>query len=194
MHIHLPLEGLQIAARRFGIGFDGFRKDCGPLYRSDDVGHLLGTQFVRALDHQGAAARMYADGIAQSLVAHLLRHYDCCLEDEQVSIAKDDGLRVAFDYVESQSGEEIGVARLASLAGMSEFHFLRRFKQRYGITPHAHVVNARLRLAKADLMSSNKNILQIAMDRGFSNSSHLARAFRKAEGMTPQDYRKARGF
>ena len=51
---------------------------------------------------------------------------------------------------------------------------------------------ARLRLAKADLAFSDKNILQIAMDCGFSDSSHLARLFRRTEGMTPQVYRQAR--
>ena len=191
LHIYYPLERWQVAARRFGIDVDSSWDDGGPLYRSDDVGHVLGSQFVRALQHPSSTARMYADGIAQSLLAHLLSRWECEAGDSQISAGRMDGLQNAFNRIVSRPEETLGVARLASLAGMSEFHFLRRFKQRYGVTSHAHVINARLRLAKAELGCSDKNILEIAMECGFSSSSHLARAFRKAEGMTPQDYREA---
>ena len=134
---------------------------------------------------------MYADGIAQSLVAHLLGNYGR-VTSGAAQPAAHEGLQAAFEHVERHPHEALSVARLARLAGMSEFHFARRFKQRYGLTPHAHLVAARLRLAKADLAFSDKNILQIAMDCGFSDSSHLARLFRKAEGVTPQGYRQAR--
>ncbi len=165
LHIHFPLSGLKTAARRFGIEFNGFQEYGGPLYR--------------------------ADGIAQSLVAHLLRNYEQVTSRAQRTVAEHDGLQAAFVHVERHPGETIGVARLARIAGMSEFHFARQFKQRYGVTPHAHLTAARLRLARADLAFSDKNILQIAMDCGFSDSSHFARLFRKAEGVTPLGYRQA---
>lgn len=191
LHIHLPLSGLKTAARRFGIEFNGFQEGVGPLYRPDDIGRLLGTQFVGALSDAGSAGRMYADGIAQSLVAHLLRNYEQVTGRAQRAVAEHEGLQAAFTHVERHPNETLGVARLARIAGMSEFHFARQFKQRYGVTPHAHLTASRLRLAKADLAFSDKNILQIAMDCGFSDSSHFARLFRKAEGVTPLGYRQA---
>lgn len=190
LHIHFSLADLRAAARRFGVDFDDFEPNDGPLYRDDHVGRMLGAQFVVALDADGPAGRMYADGIAQSLVAHLLRSYGRMTPTAQP--AAHEGLQAAFEHVERHPHEPLSVARLARLAGMSEFHFARCFKQRYGLTPHAHLVAARLRLAKADLAFSDKNILQIAMDCGFSDSSHLARLMRKAEGVTPQGYRQAR--
>ncbi|MCT8180290.1 MULTISPECIES: helix-turn-helix domain-containing protein [unclassified Variovorax] len=190
LHIHFSLGELRATARRFGIDFEDFEPRDGPLYRDDRVGRLLGAQLVAALDADGAAGRMYADGIAQSLVAHLLRSYGRVVHAE--APPAHEGLQAAFDHVERHPHEPLSVARLARLAEMSEFHFARRFKQRYGLTPHAHLVAARLRLAKADLAFSDKNILQIAMDCGFSDSSHLARLFRRTEGMTPQVYRQAR--
>ncbi|CAN5480385.1 N/A [soil metagenome] len=191
LHIHFPLSGLKTAARRFGIEFNGFQEYGGPLYRPDDIGQLLGTQFVGALSHAGSAGRMYADGIAQSLVAHLLRNYEQVTSRAQRTVADHEGLQAAFAHVEQHPHETLGVARLARIAGMSEFHFARQFKQRYGVTPHAHLIASRLRLAKTDLAFSDRNILQIAMDCGFSDSSHFARLFRKAEGVTPLGYRQA---
>ncbi|GAC1358351.1 MAG: hypothetical protein NVSMB34_13220 [Variovorax sp.] len=191
LHIHFPLSGLRTAAHRFNIGFDGFDAYGGPLYRADATAQWLGTQFVGALDDRGPAGRMYADGIAQSLVAHLLRNYGQVASRARPSTAEHQGLRAAFRHVEQHPQEALSVARLARLAGMSEFHFARRFKQHYGVTPHAHLVAARLRRAKGDLAFSDKNILQIAMDCGFSDSSHFARLFRKAEGVTPLGYRQA---
>jgi AraC family transcriptional regulator len=189
LHIHFSLDELRLAARRFGVDFEDFQPNDGPLYRDDSIGRQLGAQFVAALDADGPAGRMYADGIAQSLVAHLLHNYGRVTRPAQS--AGPDGLQAAFEHVERHPHETLSVARLARLADMSEFHFARRFKQRYGLTPHAHLVAARLRLAKADLAFSDKNILQIAMDCGFSDSSHLARLFRKVEGVTPQRYRQA---
>ena len=191
LHIHFSLDDLRLAARRFGLDFEDFEPNDGPLYRDDHVGRQLGAQFVAALDADGPAGRMYADGIAQSLVAHLLGNYGR-VTSGAAQPAAHEGLQAAFEHVERHPHEALSVARLARLAGMSEFHFARRFKQRYGLTPHAHLVAARLRLAKADLAFSDKNILQLAMDCGFSDSSHLARLFRKAEGVTPQGYRQAR--
>lgn len=190
LHIHFSLEDLRLAARRFGVDFDDFEPNDGPLYRDDHVGRQLGAQLIAALGADGPAGRMYADGIAQSLVAHLLHNYGRVTRPAQST--GPDGLQAAFEHMERHSHETLSVARLARLAGMSEFHFARRFKQRYGLTPHAHLVTARLQLAKADLAFSDKNILQIAMDCGFSDSSHLARLFRKVEGVTPQRYRQAR--
>jgi len=191
LHIYFPLSGLKLAARRFHIDFNGFEARDGSLYHSDEIAQRLGMQLLDALDDRGPAGRMYADGIAQALAAHLLHNYGQVANPVRPGTAEHQGLQFAFEYVERHPHETLSVARLARLAGMSEFHFARRFRQRYDITPHTHLLAVRLRLAKGDLAFSDKNILQIAMDCGFSDSSHFARLFRRAEGVTPLNYRQA---
>ncbi len=191
LHIHFPLNGLKRAAQRFRIDFNGFEARDGSLYHSDDIAQRLGMQLLGVLDDRGPAGRMYADGIAQALMAHLLRNYGHVASPVRLGAAEHQGLQFAFEYVERHPHETLSVARLARLAGMSEFHFARQFRQRYDITPHTRLLAVRLRLAKGDLAFSDKNILQIAMDCGFSDSSHFARLFRRAEGVTPLNYRQA---
>lgn len=83
------------------------------------------------------------------------------------------------------------VATMASHAGVSVFHFVRRFRAFTGCTPHAYVRRARIRDAALHLRTRDTTIARIALDSGFDDLSTFNAAFRQHLGVTPRAWRRA---
>ena len=80
---------------------------------------------------------------------------------------------------------EYPVAALAAEAGISSFAFTEAFKRETGLTPHAYLVDQRVRRACDDLKSRNGSIRSVSMKWRFSSPQHMAVAFRRVLGITP---------
>ena len=76
----------------------------------------------------------------------------------------------------------------AKICGVSEYHFIRKFKKETGFTPLQY--KTKLVVNKAiDLFStSNLNISEIAHILGFEDSLYFSRVFKKETGISPQKY------
>ena len=83
----------------------------------------------------------------------------------------------------------IKLADLAQLLDMSPFHFSRLFKRSIGMTPHQYLSQQRVERAKQLLKKSDRLIIDIALECGFSSHSHLSKQFRQITGITPKAYR-----
>lgn len=94
-----------------------------------------------------------------------------------------------IERIDAELASEISLSFLAGLAGVSVPHLCRAFKQTTGMPPHAFVHQRRLERASEHLRHTAKSLTDIALACGFSSSSHLSNAFRKAFGMTPGSYR-----
>jgi AraC-like DNA-binding protein len=98
----------------------------------------------------------------------------------------------ALRRIEAEAHEKLALADLARDAAMSPYHFLRRFAQLVGMTPHQFVLQTRLHRAAVRLRRSDEAISAIAFDVGFSDLSTFNRRFRRLMGVSPHVYR-ARG-
>jgi AraC-like DNA-binding protein len=79
---------------------------------------------------------------------------------------------------------------LAALAGVSRFQLLRAFRRETGITPHAYLIQRRVSAARR-LLAAGEIPAQAAAAAGFSDQSHMTRAFVRYLGVTPARYRAA---
>ena len=82
------------------------------------------------------------------------------------------------------------LAELAALAGVSRFQLLRGFAREIGTTPHAYLVQHRVRLARR-LLAAGRSPADAALRAGFADQSHMTRAFVRQFGITPGRYRAA---
>lgn len=98
-------------------------------------------------------------------------------------------MRRVREYVDAHLGENMDLAELASIAGLSVFHFARQFKQSAGVTPHHYLVQRRIERAQDMLARTDLALSEIAVAAGFSDQSHLARHFRQMLGTTPREFR-----
>ena len=98
-------------------------------------------------------------------------------------------LKRVTDYVANNLAQNLSLARLAGLAGMSPHYFAELFNQSTGIPPHRYVLLQRIEWAKRRLGDPRFSVLDVAIDTGFENPSHFARMFRKFVGTSPSNFR-----
>jgi len=96
----------------------------------------------------------------------------------------------ALERMDSAPEMPFTLGELAALSGVSRFQFLRGFARQTGITPHAYLVQRRVRLAR-QLLINGEAPAQAAADAGFADQSHMTRAFVRQLGITPSRYRAA---
>ncbi len=134
---------------------------------------------------------LYLDSLTNVVAVNLLRHhtaskprlpiYEGGLPPRQ--------LGQVLDYIDAFLDKNIKLADLAQLLDMSSFHFSRLFKQSIGMTPHQYLSQQRVERAKQLLKKTDRLIIDIALECGFSSHSHLSKQFRQFTGMTPKAYR-----
>ncbi|MEO0370589.1 MAG: AraC family transcriptional regulator [Pseudomonadota bacterium] len=84
----------------------------------------------------------------------------------------------------------VTVAEMAMLAGISRYHFSRRFKAAIGQSPLQYALRKKLDHAARMLdRDDQSNILDVAQMVGFANPAHFSRAFKKQFGLTPRSWR-----
>lgn len=85
------------------------------------------------------------------------------------------------------------VAAMASLSGLPERSFKRRFAKATGVTPLEYVHTLRLEEAKLALERGDAPIEEVAHAVGYEDASFFSRLFRREVGLTPAQYRKRFG-
>ncbi|TCM69242.1 AraC family transcriptional regulator [Acinetobacter calcoaceticus] len=94
-------------------------------------------------------------------------------------------LKRVLAWIDAHLNQAITLADLAQQAALSEYHFAHMFKQSMGLAPHQYVMQHRLRLAHQAILTQSQSLSQIALDYGFSSSSHFSHRFKKHFGYTP---------
>lgn len=79
---------------------------------------------------------------------------------------------------------------LSKLIGLNEFKLKKGFKEVFGISVHAYVIQKRLEIAKTLLGGDSLSVSEVACRIGYGNVSHFASAFRKQYGINPGSYIK----
>jgi AraC family transcriptional regulator of adaptative response/methylated-DNA-[protein]-cysteine methyltransferase len=101
---------------------------------------------------------------------------------------KTDRIRQACDYIRSHPHERLPLARLASSAGLSQFHFQRSFKSVVGLTPSQFAEACRLKEFKGQLRAQ-PSVTEAIYEAGFGSGSRVYERVNNRLGMTPVEYR-----
>ncbi len=152
----------------------------------ETIGMMLFAEF-----QENVNSKLYVDSLVNIFAVHLLRQY--ATSKPSVTIYEgglgDRQLMKVLEYINSYLDQDIKLADLAALLGMSQFHFSHLFKQSLGISPHQYLLQQRVERAKQLLKQTKRTIVEIALDCGFSSHSHLSKQFRQITGITPTAYR-----
>ena len=101
-----------------------------------------------------------------------------------LSAAARAGVRLAREEIERHYYSPLSCERLAALAGLSRFHFIRSFHAACGVAPYRYLMQVRIRHAKVLLGTTAQPLDTIAAAVGFDSPSSLAKAFRSVEGVS----------
>lgn len=82
------------------------------------------------------------------------------------------------------------IQSMADSMYFSKYHYIKRFKQGMGITPHQFQLQNKVRKAQR-MLENGKPLTVIAADLGFYDQSHFIKCFKHILGLTPAVYRQA---
>lgn len=136
----------------------------------------------------GSSGRLYGEGLATALAAHLIQSYSSTprLLPELYRGLPDPIFKRLVAMIEDRLHEDLGLAELAAEAGLSQSHFSSLFRQTTGISPHRYIVRRRVERAFSLLQSTSLPPSDIAAAVGFYDQSHLTRHMRQLLGITPK--------
>jgi AraC family transcriptional regulator len=195
LHLYLPTSQFRKLADDFnlpGAPAHSIRYVAGV---QDAVIYQIGLAIVSAMTNETAAGRMFVETASATLAARLLQNYydgRPCKSLETNHRTDHARLRRAVDYISANLDEEITLAQLAEVAGLSVFHFARTFTRAMGVSPGRYVSRMRLETAMAEIAAGKLSLAEIALKAGFSSQASFTTAFHRVAGLTPGEYRTRR--
>ena len=102
-------------------------------------------------------------------------------------------VRRLLAFIDDHVAENPPLAEIAAQIGYSVWYCAEQFHRLTGMTIREYMAKRRICIAADMLRDTDTPIADIALDSGFSSQQALTRAFRKAFGCTPMDYRKNPG-
>ncbi len=99
---------------------------------------------------------------------------------------------ICLDYIYNHLHEVITVKILAETAGLNPSYLSTLFKKETGQTVSGYILSKRMEAAQNMLRFTDYSCADIAATLAFSSQSHFIRAFKKATGQTPREFRNKR--
>ena len=103
-----------------------------------------------------------------------------------------DIIAIACSYIAQNLGDpNLNVVAICEAAGVSPQRLTRMFQSQFGMAVAEYMNASRIKLAKELLPNRQLTVVQIAQQVGYRNADTFTRNFRKVEGITASEYRKA---
>ncbi len=115
-------------------------------------------------------------------------------KEEQTSLRQAAIKKQIADYVEANYVKDISLSDAATAMHYSEPHFCKLFKECFGKSFTLYLTQIRIEKSKELLTDITVNVKDISSRVGFRDSNYYAKVFKRAEGMTPSEYRIIRGL
>lgn len=131
-----------------------------------------------------AAVLACEEALAQACAPLLTRHATLLPRTGDGEAEADRQVARARERLADSLAQPPTLAALAAEAGLSRFQLIRRFRQAYGVPPHAWLVQLRVERARG-LVARGAGLAGAAATCGFADQSHMTRAFVHLLGFTP---------
>ncbi|MBE5893764.1 MAG: helix-turn-helix domain-containing protein [Lachnospiraceae bacterium] len=95
----------------------------------------------------------------------------------------------SLDYINAHYTQDIKLEHLASMSSASVTNFCRLFKSLTGTTVTHYIQTLRIEEACRLLSSTDKNVIEIANDVGYSDMKHFYDVFKKITHKLPKEFR-----
>jgi AraC family transcriptional regulator len=96
----------------------------------------------------------------------------------------------AIDLLAEHLDGNIALADLATDCGLSPGRFMRAFKKSFGVPVRRYLLHRRIQAAKSLLLYSDKSLLKVALEAGFTDQPAFNRSFREIVGTSPGHWRR----
>jgi AraC family transcriptional regulator len=142
---------------------------------------------TREAEHHALGSALYVEAAATQLTVHLLRKYASVTFREPSGKGKLSPAQVRrlTAHINDRLHEQLHLQALAAVVGLGIWTFARHFRESFGRTPHAYIVERRIDRARRLLAQSSLPIKEIASLCGFADQAHMTRIFQTHLHTTP---------
>jgi len=191
MHFYVPKAALRDIAREHGVEQLGeFRFAIG---EADLVMAQIAKMLQPSFEEGIQESRLCLDSIGMLLGAHLIQRYAGVAKALRMprveKLAPWQKNKVVSIVRENLAGS-IRLADISAECRLSPSHFARCFKATFGSSVHQWVIGQRLEFVKIEMSRSQKPLMEIAMNAGFSDQASLTRTFTQVMGISPGRWRR----
>ncbi len=95
-----------------------------------------------------------------------------------------------LNYIENNYRNSYNIKQLINLAPLSRRNLEIKFREEVGMSIYQFILNYRIEYFSNLLLTTNKEVYEIAIDSGFNNCKNACRYFKKIKGYTPIEFRK----
>lgn len=99
----------------------------------------------------------------------------------------------AIRYIEEHLREELTIREIAQQAALSPFYFQKGFAMLCGMTVGDYIRQRRLSAAGLEVLTTDRKIIDIALEFGYDSPDSFTKAFARFHGLTPAALRKSGG-
>lgn len=99
-------------------------------------------------------------------------------------------VRKVQEYIDTHYKEDLHLALLSDLVGMTDSAFSRFFRLRTGRSITEYITEIRLGHAARMLVDSTMGVSEICYECGFNNVSNFNRLFKRLKGRSPREFRE----
>ena len=124
--------------------------------------------------------------VCESLFCEVACEFSRCIYNNNHRIK----LSGSIIYIAEHYNQNISIANLAKLEGLSEQYYRLLFKQITGQSPNDYIINHRMENAKRLLIETDKDLSSISEEIGYSDVYYFGRIFKNKVGISPGKYRK----
>jgi AraC-like DNA-binding protein len=153
----------------------------------------LGSLLLPALSHPDQANPLFLDHVLLALGLHVAQTYGGMrpwVRSARGGLAPWQERR-ATEILRANLKGGVALRQVARECGLSVGYFSHAFRRTLGVAPHQWLIEQRVALSKEKLRDDGLSLSDVAAECGFSDQSHLTRAFRQTVGESPGAWRRA---
>lgn len=187
-----PIQLERFAERELGLLLTDQQLRDQPQFEDADLTSAA-EMLLAAMQNRGKGSEVMYESLARIFAVKLLERYgeDAAKRAQFSKSFTPAHYKRVLDYLADHFGDQIAIANLASVAGLSEAHFSREFRRTIGDSPHQFLMRYRVEQATKLLTDPTLQLSAISHACGFSDQAHLTRLFKRFTGQTPRQYRAA---
>ena len=188
-----PLEYIVLGIEGLEISIPGTNENRYCIYTFPTANKVLNCMqnILHEMQSRESAHQIACQAYMDILVVQLMRHTGTSMTQVADNSPANRQCAAIRRYIDSHYKEPLTLDLLAAEANVNKYYLAHAYKQTYGISPINYLIARRIREGKRLLTETDLSLSQISGILGFSSASYFSQSFRKAEGISPVEYRKA---
>jgi len=181
-----PLVNLTVKFRHSGINADYLPP---VLHVGEDLARDVAA-LLRSMIGESVAESAERRVLAMLRLAEALVRIRCAWRATEAGGLDSPHVAAAKRFMRERHGGSVALEDVARASGVAPAHLCRVFKKETGQTPFEFLRRLRVERAKDYLARTADPMDEVARAVGFGSSRDMSRAFQRAEGMSPREYRR----